>query len=96
MNYVQNFKNKVRAEELKCSITKHDKEQSHVSSRVVELAQQIKAWHDTRPVPDRWHPVQLGRLAAQLGASRELTASALQYAGWVETRIGAGSFWQPK
>jgi hypothetical protein len=91
MSYVQKFK-----ESLKTYASQDAQHQSHVSPRVIELAQQIKAWHDTRPVPDRWYPVQLGRLAAQLGASRELAAAALQYAGWVERRIGAGSFWQPK
>ncbi|MDP1657742.1 MAG: hypothetical protein Q8L73_00125 [Methylotenera sp.] len=91
MSYVQKFK-----ETLKNYAPHDTQQQSHISNRVIDLAEQIKSWHDTRPIPNRWYPVQLGRLAAQLGASRELTASALQYAGWVEKRIGASSFWQPK
>lgn len=91
MNYVQKFK-----EQLQNHVIQELRHPSHISSRVIDLAEQIKAWHDTRPIPNRWYPVQLGRLAAQLGASRELTASALHYAGWVEKRIGASSFWQPK
>lgn len=91
MSYVQKFKEQL--ENYKQPDARH---QSHVSTRVIDLAEQIKSWHNTRPIPNRWYPVQLGRLAAQLGASRELTASALQYAGWVEKRIGASSFWQPK
>ena len=92
INYVHDF-----LEKLKNHIPIVEQEQqSHVSTRVIELADQIKAWHDTRPIPDRWQPVQLGRLAAQLNASRELTAAALGYTGWVEKRVGAHKVWQPK
>lgn len=92
INYVHDFLEKLRN-------TKHFQEQeqqSHVSNRVIELADQIKAWHDTRPIPERWQPVQLGRLAAQFNASRELTAAVLGYAGWVEKQIGTHKLWQPK
>ena len=63
------------------------------SERVLNLARQLAAWHDTRPVPDRWHPLLLGRVAARFGASRELAAAALIHAGWNENRISAGSWW---
>lgn len=92
INYVHDF-----LEKLKNSTPILEQEQQlHVSNRVIELAEQIKAWHDTRPIPERWRPIQLGRLAAQLNASRELTATALGYAGWNEKRIRAQSLWQPK
>ena len=91
MNYVQKYLE--RLNNPKPQDTQHP---SHISSRVIELAEQIRTWHDTRPIPERWYPVQLGRLAAQLNASRELTAIALGYAGWIEKRSGTTSFWQPK
>ena len=90
INYVHDFLEKLRN-------TKHFQEQeSHVSNHVIELADQIKAWHDTRPIPERWQPVQLGRLAAQLNASRELTATALGYAGFIEVRSGTQKLFQLK
>ena len=91
-NYVHDFLEKLK----NSSPTEEQEQQSYVSNRVIELADQIKAWHNRRPIPERWHPVQLGRLAAQLDASRELTATALGYAGWIEKRIGTHSLWQPK
>lgn len=91
MNYVENF-----LKILKQSPSQEMQHQSHISSRVIELADQIKAWHDTRPVPDRWHPVQLGRLAAQFSVSREVAAAALGYAGFIEKKSGTHSLWQPK
>ena len=92
INYVRDFLEKLKNH----TPTVEQEQQSHVSSRVIELANQIRAWHDTRPIPDRWQPVQLGRLAAQLNVSRELTAAALGYEGWVEKQIGAHKLWQPK
>ncbi len=92
INYVHDFLEKLKNH----THTVEQGQQSLVSNRVIELADQIKAWHDTRPIPERWHPVQLGRLAAQLNTSRELTATALGYAGWIEHRIGRGSFWNHK
>lgn len=92
INYVHDFLEKLKNH----TPIVEQEQQSLVSNRVIELADQIKAWHDTRPIPDRWHPVQLGRLAAQLSASRELTATALGYAGWIEKQIGTRSYWQPK
>ena len=91
MNYVQKF-----LEGLKHTPSQDTQHPPHISNRVIVLTEQIKTWHESRPVPERWYPVQLGRLAAQLNASRELTATALHYTGWVENRIGAGSFWLPK
>ena len=92
INYVHDFLEKLKS----YTPTAEQEQQSLVSNRVIELAEQIKAWHDTRPIPDRWRPIQLGRLAAQLNASRELTATALGYVGWIEKRSGTTSFWQPK
>ena len=92
INYVRDFLEKLKNH----TPAVEQEQQSLVSNRVIELANQIKAWHDTRPIPDRWRPVQLGRLAAQLNTSRELTAAALGYAGWVEKQIGAHKLWQPK
>lgn len=92
INYVHDFLEQLRNTKPSEAL----EQQSHVSNRVIELTDQIKAWHDTRPIPDRWHAVQLGRLAAQLNASRELTATALGYAGWVEKQIGTHKLWQPK
>lgn len=66
---------------------------SHPTQRVIELAGRIATWHETRPVPDRWQPVLLGRVAARFGTCRELAAAALAYAGWTENRIGVGSWW---
>lgn len=91
MNYVQKF-----LEGLKHTPSQDTQHPSHISNRVIELAEQINTWHDTRPIPERWYPVQLGRLAAQLNATRELTAIALGCAGFVENRSGATSFWQKK
>lgn len=65
------------------------------TQRVIDLATRINQWHDTRPVPERWQPVQLGRLAAQFGVTRETAAAALEYAGWKETKSGATSLWTP-
>ncbi|PPC93909.1 MAG: hypothetical protein CTY33_05900 [Methylotenera sp.] len=90
-NYVHDF-----LETLRNSKSTEVNEQSHVSIRVIELADQINAWHDTRPIPERWQPIKLGRLAAQLDASRELTAAALEQAGFYEKRIGTNSLWLPK
>jgi hypothetical protein len=73
-------------------------QQSHTkapSKRVINLAQQINEWHEKRQVPERWQPVMLGRIAALFGVSRELAATALQYAGWKETRKSNTSLWQP-
>lgn len=92
INYVHDFLEKLR----NTKPTEALEQQSHISNRVIELANQIKAWHDTRPVPERWHPVQLGRLAAQFNVSRELAAASLGHAGWIETRSGTHSFWQPE
>ena len=92
INYVHDFLEKLKNH----TPTLEQEQQSLVSNRVIELADQIKAWHDTRPIPDRWHAVQLGRIAAQLNASRDLTATALKYSGWVENRIANQSLWQPK
>jgi len=90
MGYIGNFN-------LRQKQYKPDNQQpQHTSSRVVELATQINAWHDTRSIPERWQPVQLGRLSAQLNASRELTAMALSYTGWIEKRSGSYSLWQPR
>lgn len=65
--------------------------------RVVELAQKIGVWHGDRPVPDRWQPILLGRVAALFGVSRDLAAAALLHAGWKETRRwpGGPSYWHP-
>jgi hypothetical protein len=90
MGYIDEFNKKIKNFK---PATQH---QSQASTRVIELADQIKAWHETRPIPDRWYPVQLGRAAAQFGVSRELAATALQYANWKEKRTGATSLWQPK
>lgn len=92
INYVHDFLEKLKNSKP----TETLEQQSHVSTRVIELADQIKAWHDTRPIPERWQPIQLGRFAAQLNASRELTATALRYAGWVEKQTGTHKLWQPK
>ena len=91
MSYVQKF-----LESLNNPPSQDIKHPSNLSNRVIELAAQIKIWHDTRPIPERWYPVQLGRLAAQFNATRELTATSLGYAGWIEKRSGTISFWQPK
>lgn len=91
-NYLHDFLEKYRNH----TPILEQEQQSLVSNRVIELAEQINAWHDTRPIPERWQPVQLGRLAAQLNSSRELTAISLRYAGWVEKRSGTYSLWQPK
>ena len=91
MSYVQKFK-----ESLQNYTPQDTPHQPYTTNRVIGLSEQLKTWHDTRPIPERWYPVQLGRLAAQFGTSRELTASALGYAGWVEKRSGTISFWQPK
>ncbi len=63
------------------------------TQRVMDLANLITQWHATRAVPERWQSVQLGRIAAQFGATRETTAAALIYAGWKEVRQGATSVW---
>ena len=90
-NYVRDF-----LEKMKKHTPIQNEQQSYVSSRVIELADQINAWHETRPIPERWNPVQLGRLAAQFDTSREALANALHYGGWIETRKGSFSYWNPK
>jgi hypothetical protein len=90
MSYLSKFKQKLDAASLPKQI-----EQSYpqVSEKVVNLAHQLDVWHDARPVPERWNPVQLGRLAATLGVSNELIAAALQYAGWTERKQSTYSLW---
>lgn len=63
------------------------------TQRVIELAAQINAWHKTLPVPECWQPLQLGRIAATFGVTREMAASALKYGRWKEQRQGATSLW---
>ncbi|MDI1309400.1 MAG: hypothetical protein PSV17_08190 [Methylotenera sp.] len=67
-----------------------------VSEKVVALAEIITKYHANRSIPERWHPIQLGRLAAMLGVSRELAAAALVHAGWLEHKNGVTSRWLPK
>jgi len=90
MSYMSKFKQKLHTTSLPKQI-----EQSHpyVSEKVINLANEITAWHDARPVPERWNSVQMGRLAATLGASNELIAAALQYAGWTERKQSTFSLW---
>lgn len=88
---------KTYTEQLKAQIAKQQPArhlQNAPSHRVIELAEKINAWHDKRPVPERWQPVILGRIAALFGVTRELAAAGLQYAGWQEKRIGTTSLWQ--
>lgn len=66
---------------------------AHPTKSVLALADRLAVWHDTRPVPVRWQPVLLGRVAALFGVSRELAAAAMIHAGWTENRIGVGSWW---
>jgi len=70
---------------------------AEISTRAVALSEQINHWHDARPVPDRWKPALLGRIAARFGATRELAAVALQHAGWRELRKAkhGASYWLP-
>lgn len=65
-----------------------------VSEKVILLADRFVMWHRLQPLPERWEPQQLGRIAAVFGVSRELMAAALHYAGWVEHRTGTTSYWQ--
>jgi hypothetical protein len=92
INYVHDFLERLRSP----SSNEEPPLTPHVSNHVIELAEKINAWHDARPVPERWQPVQLGRLAALFNVSRELTAVALGYAGWVEKKRSAQSLWHPK
>lgn len=64
-----------------------------VPEKIVHLSEQINSWHKTLPLPIRWQPLQLGRIAARFNVSRELAATALQYGGWIEKRIGNISYW---
>lgn len=66
-----------------------------VSERVVLLAENITRWHAERKAPERWQPVQLGRLAAMLCESREITAATLIYIGWKEKKVAKASLWSP-
>jgi len=95
MNYVQKFKEKLNNYKPPEQEQKPEPPQL-VSPRIVELAGNIKMWHDTRPCPERWQEISLGRIAAHFNVSREVAAAALQYAGWVEKRVSASSVWQPK
>ena len=90
MSYMSKFKQKLHTASLPKQI-----EQSHqqVSEKVINLAHQLAVWHDARPVPERWNPVQLGRLAATFGASNEVMAATLQYAGWTERKQSTYSLW---
>ena len=72
---------------------KNESPQIKVSEKVISLAYQLTKWHDARPVPERWNPVQLGRLAATLGTSNEVMAATLKYAGWTERKQGTYSLW---
>lgn len=64
-----------------------------VSKRIIELADRFVSWHQSQPLPERWEPLQLGRLSALLGVSREMMAAALTHAGWVERKMGTTSYW---
>lgn len=64
-----------------------------ISPSVIELAERLMKWHEKRPAPERWQPIQLGRMAAMFGTSRELMAAALQYAGFKESKTSATSLW---
>jgi hypothetical protein len=90
MSYISKFQQNLHSAALPKQI-----EQSHpqVSEKVINLAHQLAAWHDARLVPERWQPVQLGRLAATFGVSNEVMAAALQYAGWAETKKSTYSLW---
>lgn len=88
-SYHQNLRNYM--EQLK-SVT-HNTSQSATSQRVATLTARIQVWHETRPIPERWQPVALGRVAALFGTTRELAAVALQNAGWKEQRKGGRSLW---
>lgn len=96
MAFLQDFKNRLSTAQAVTPQQKPTVEQAKISPRVIELASQINSWHKTLPLPDRWYPLQLGRIAAQFGASRELTAAALVYGGWKEFRSGATSLWRYK
>lgn len=88
---------KTYIEQLKAQIAKQQPAshlQSVPSQRVIELAEKINKWHDKRPVPERWQPVILGRIAALFGVTREQAAAGMQYAGWQEKRTGTSSLWQ--
>ena len=87
---------KTYAEYLRAQMFTQQSSQAVPSKRVIQLATQINAWHEKRIAPERWQPVMLGRLAALLGISRELTAAALQYAGWKESRKSNTSLWLPQ
>ncbi|SDK50858.1 hypothetical protein SAMN05192566_1449 [Methylophilus rhizosphaerae] len=65
-----------------------------VSEKVIQLADRFVMWHRLQPLPERWEPQQLGRIAATFGVPRELMAAALKHAGWVEHKTGATSYWQ--
>ena len=90
MSYLSKFKQKLDTASLPKSI---EQSEMQVSEKVVNLANQLTKWHDARPVPERWNPVQLGRLAATLGTTNELIAAALQYAGWTEKKQSTFSLW---
>jgi hypothetical protein len=67
-----------------------------VPEKIVHLSKLINTWHKTLPLPNRWQPLQLGRIATRFNVSRELAATALQYGGWIERRIGNISYWEQK
>ncbi|MEI8363799.1 MAG: hypothetical protein WCG35_11365, partial [Betaproteobacteria bacterium] len=61
---------KTYSEQLKTEMAKQQTArhiQNAPSHRVIKLAEQINTWHDKRPVPERWNPVMLGRIAALFG-----------------------------
>jgi predicted ATPase len=96
LEYLQNFRRLIN--ESKTVTPYNDKTlnntQSAISSKVIQTAELINRWHKTLTLPERWYPLQLGRVAAQFGVSRELAASALVYGGWIEYRSGSTSFWK--
>ena len=64
-----------------------------ISPHIIELAERVIRWHEKLPIPDRWQPVQLGRIAATFNTSREAMAVALHYAGFQETKTSNMSLW---
>lgn len=91
-DWLESIRTQARAQ---AEAVKQNSDSKYPSPSVVTLAENLKAWHDNRPIPDRWAPVALGRLAAYFGATRELMAAACRHAGWLEKRESGRSLWTP-
>lgn len=90
MSYIKEFIQKIETQKAPAPNREID---DVISIKIIELAERVSKWHEKIPIPERWQPIQLGRIAARFSTSRELMAATLQYAGFQETKTSNMSLW---